>query len=76
MRRDVSLTVETLARAVEPFFSTEGVGQGTGPGLSMVHDLASQIGGVPSLASKPEEGVVADLWLPVSRAALAAAKVA
>ena len=27
----------TLARAVEPFFSTKGVGKGTGLGLSMVH---------------------------------------
>ncbi|MDZ5602719.1 PAS domain-containing protein [Pseudomonas sp. RP23018S] len=32
----------TLARAVEPFFSTKGVGKGTGLGLSMVHGLAAQ----------------------------------
>ena len=30
----------TLARAIEPFFSTKGVGKGTGLGLSMVHGLA------------------------------------
>ena len=36
---------ETLARAVEPFFSTKGVGKGTGLGLSMVHGLADQSGG-------------------------------
>src|SRR3712207_4043554 len=30
----------TLARAVEPFFSTKGIGKGTGLGLSMVHGLA------------------------------------
>ena len=32
----------TLAKAVEPFFSTKGVGKGTGLGLSMVHGLADQ----------------------------------
>ncbi len=32
---------ETLARAIEPFFSTKGVGKGTGLGLSMVHGLAA-----------------------------------
>ena len=35
----------TLARAIEPFFSTKGLGKGTGLGLSMVHGLASQLGG-------------------------------
>ena len=36
---------KTLARAVEPFFSTKGIGKGTGLGLSMVHGLAEQSGG-------------------------------
>lgn len=56
----------TLARAVEPFFSTKTVGHGTGLGLSMVHGLISQLGGALALSSKPGEGVVALLWLPVS----------
>jgi signal transduction histidine kinase len=56
----------TLARAVEPFFSTKAVGHGTGLGLSMVHGLASQLGGELKLSSQLGKGVVADLWLPVS----------
>jgi PAS domain S-box-containing protein len=56
----------TLARAVEPFFSTKGVGKGTGLGLSMVHGLASQLGGALALTSKPGLGTNVELWLPVS----------
>ena len=41
----------TLARAVEPFFSTKGIGKGTGLGLSMVHGLANQSGGAFQLKS-------------------------
>ncbi|WP_333573436.1 PAS domain-containing protein [Sphingomonas sp.] len=62
----------TLARAVEPFFSTKGVGRGTGLGLSMVHGLASQLGGTMGLESRPGEGTVVELWLPVSDDAPAA----
>lgn len=63
----------TLARAIEPFFSTKGVGRGTGLGLSMVHGLASQLGGTLGLASRVGEGTTAELWLPVSREAVAIA---
>ncbi|MBU8540773.1 ATP-binding protein [Falsiroseomonas tokyonensis] len=56
----------TLARAVEPFFSTKGPGQGTGLGLSMVHGLAHQSGGALEIESAPGRGTVATLWLPVS----------
>jgi PAS domain S-box-containing protein len=66
------MDAETLARAVEPFFSTKGVGHGTGLGLSMVHGLAAQLGGALILASAPGEGTAAHLWLRVSDTAPAA----
>jgi PAS domain S-box-containing protein len=56
----------TIARAVEPFFSTKGVGKGTGLGLSMVHGLASQLGGALTIQSRPGMGTSVELWLPVS----------
>lgn len=56
----------TLARAIEPFFSTKGVGRGTGLGLSTVHGLAAQLGGALTLESTPRVGTVVQLWLPVS----------
>ena len=55
---------QTLARAIEPFFSTKGVGKGTGLGLSMVHGLAAQLGGTLNLTSRPGAGTVAEIWLP------------
>ena len=56
----------TLASAIEPFFSTKELGKGTGLGLSMVHGLAVQLGGALRLKSKLGEGTTAELWLPVS----------
>jgi signal transduction histidine kinase/ActR/RegA family two-component response regulator len=57
---------ETLARAVEPFYSTKEFGRGTGLGLSMVHGLAAQLGGGFELTSAPGEGTRVDLYLPVA----------
>lgn len=56
----------TLARAVEPFFSTKGIGKGTGLGLSMVHGLAAQLGGALTIESDVGQGTTVSLWLPVS----------
>jgi PAS domain S-box-containing protein len=57
---------QTLARAIEPFFSTKEVGKGTGLGLSMVHGLAAQLGGAINLTSQLGLGTRADLFLPVA----------
>ncbi|MGG5810101.1 ATP-binding protein [Falsiroseomonas sp. CW058] len=56
----------TLARAVEPFFSTKSPGQGTGLGLSMVHGVARQLGGDLRLSSVEGQGTVAEILLPVA----------
>ena len=55
----------TIQRAIEPFFTTKGPGQGTGLGLSMVHGLAAQSGGKLQLISSPGRGTTAEIWLPV-----------
>jgi len=54
----------TLAKAVEPFFTTKGTGKGTGLGLSMVHGLAVQSGGTLRITSSPGNGTTAEMWLP------------
>ena len=68
------MDADALARAVEPFYSTKEVGQGTGLGLSMVHGLAAQLGGGFSLISAPGEGTRADLFLPIAGTAAAVQK--
>jgi CheY-like chemotaxis protein len=65
----IGMNEDTIARAIEPFFSTKGVGRGTGLGLSMVHGLASQLGGALHISSKPGLGTNIELWLPQTEAA-------
>ena len=62
------MDADTLARAMEPFFTTKGIGKGTGLGLSMVHGFAEQCGGRLVLESTPGSGTTAALWLPVAEA--------
>ena len=54
----------TLARAMEPFFTTKGVGRGTGLGLSMVHGIVQQCGGAMRLKSSQPGGTTVVIWLP------------
>ena len=62
------MDAQTLARAIEPFYSTKGVGKGTGLGLSMVHGLAGQSGGSLQLESTLGKGTCARLYLPAAAA--------
>ncbi|WP_328276713.1 MHYT domain-containing protein [Sphingobium sp.] len=57
---------ETKKRAIEPFYSTKGVGRGTGLGLSMAHGLAAQLGGALTIDSVLGKGTTICLWLPSS----------
>ena len=63
---------DTLAKAATPFFTTKGVGKGTGLGLPMVQGLMAQSQGKLVLKSKIGEGTIAELWLPVTAEATAA----
>ena len=64
---------QTLAHAMEPFFTTKGAGKGTGLGLSMVHGVTEQSGGRMVLKSKKGAGTTVELWLPVAKSMPAAA---
>lgn len=54
----------TLARAIEPFYSTKASGEGSGLGLPMVHNFAIAAGGRLFLRSKVGVGTSATISLP------------
>jgi signal transduction histidine kinase len=60
----IGMNETTLARAIEPFFTTKPVGKGTGLGLSAVHKLATQAQGALRLMTEMGNGTTAELWLP------------
>jgi PAS domain S-box-containing protein len=58
----------TIARAVEPFFTTKPPGEGTGLGLSQVYGFARQSGGSVEIESVVGQGSTVSLLLPVIEA--------
>lgn len=61
------MTPETLARAVEPFYTTKGSGRGSGLGLSMVYGFIAQSGGHLHIDSRLGYGTRVNLYLPAAR---------
>jgi signal transduction histidine kinase len=59
---------ETMARAMEPFFTTKSSGKGTGLGLSQVYGFATQSGGDLRIESRPGKGTTVTILLPASEA--------
>ncbi len=60
------MTPEVLGRAIEPFYTTKDVGQGSGLGLSQVYGFARQSQGQLEIASKGGNGASIALYLPRS----------
>ncbi|MBX9606196.1 MAG: PAS domain-containing protein [Gammaproteobacteria bacterium] len=63
----------TLARAFEPFYTTKGVGKGTGLGLASVYGAMTQGGGRVLVKSRVGEGTEFTLLFPRASAAGTAA---
>lgn len=60
----IGMTEETQSLALEPFFTTKDVGQGSGLGLSQVFGFMKQSGGNIVIRSKPGHGTTVSLSFP------------
>ena len=58
------MTAAVAERAFEPYFSTKGVGHGTGIGLAAVHSFARQSGGLVTIDTELEVGTTVTIYLP------------
>ncbi|MDD2851384.1 MAG: ATP-binding protein [Desulfuromonadaceae bacterium] len=55
---------KTIDRIFDPFFSTKGQSEGTGLGLSVIHGIVSNHGGVITVESEPDNGSQFKVYLP------------
>jgi PAS domain S-box-containing protein len=60
----VGMSPEVLRKAVDPFFTTKPVGEGTGLGLSVIYGFIKQSQGHLRIYSEPGRGTTVKLYLP------------
>lgn len=58
------MAADVLAKALDPFFTTKSVGQGSGMGLSQAYGFAKQADGTLTIESKPGEGTTVTFYIP------------
>jgi PAS domain S-box-containing protein len=51
----------------EPYFTTKGVGEGTGMGLAMVHGIVEGYGGKVTVETELDKGTVFSIYLPITQ---------
>jgi signal transduction histidine kinase len=61
------IKAENLSKIFDPFFTTKETGKGTGLGLYIVHGIINQHGGNIKVESKPDNGTIVRIVLPIKQ---------
>ncbi|HEX5890340.1 MAG TPA: ATP-binding protein [Pyrinomonadaceae bacterium] len=64
----IGIAPENVAKIYDPFYTTKGVGQGTGLGLAVTYGIVQEHAGHISVDSKPGDGTTFRITLPAARA--------
>lgn len=64
----IGIAPENVAKIYDPFYTTKGVGQGTGLGLAVTYGIVQEHAGHISVDSKPGHGTTFRITLPAARA--------
>jgi signal transduction histidine kinase len=59
---------KTTIKALEPFYTTKGVGKHIGLGLSVAYAIVKQHNGSMTIESKPGKGTTVNLFFPLAKA--------
>lgn len=63
----IGIAPENVAKIYDPFFTTKGVGQGTGLGLAVTYGIIQEHAGRISVDSTPGKGTTFRIMLPTAR---------
>jgi len=65
--RGQGISEENIKKIFEPFFTTKDIGKGTGLGLSVSYGIIKEHGGEIKVRSKPNEGTVFNIIIPLEK---------